>query len=135
MASVAGQFLDWGLVYLGGQLSTNLQGERLRQIDDSVVSTGQVYQTHAFVIRRAATPEVLRLLLKGHAPDAALGSWSRSRGDACFLFHPRQLLQQPGRASRWKDSDSFKEGEAFKRKGFARDGEYNFNPHQCVVKV
>uniref|UniRef100_A0A7S4SJG2 Uncharacterized protein n=1 Tax=Alexandrium monilatum TaxID=311494 RepID=A0A7S4SJG2_9DINO len=87
------------------------------------------FWTHAYVIRRSLAPEILRKLEHGFAADAALVSWANTAPSGrCFLFHPRQLLQQPGGADRWKDSDIFVQGELFKRKaGEIAGGRYTFS--------
>merc|ERR1712129_160699 len=129
---------NWGLVYLGGSLASFDFGTRNRQVDhddqlDNILVRGKLmYQTHAYLIRKQTAVFVLDKLEHGLAADAALVSWTRTAPDRCFAFRPRQILFQPGGASRWKDSDIFVEGAKFKRKAnkaAKRKGkEYSFAP-------
>merc|ERR1719217_952720 len=99
-------------------MSTGVTTEERRtlRLNDNLLSGKQVYQTHAFVIRRSLAPAILERLGKGFAADAAFVSWSRidRNSSRIFLFEP-QLLVQPGGAHRWKDSDIFVEGEFYKK--------------------
>ncbi|CAE7231372.1 TY5A [Symbiodinium sp. CCMP2592] len=121
MREIARSYPDWQLVYLGGSISSYIRKEERDawKITDFVKKAKQVYQTHAFVIRRGLVPLIQAKLERGLAADAALVSWSREAANddspSCFLFHPQGLLVQPGGAQRWKDSDIFVEGEFFKR--------------------
>ncbi|CAK9042637.1 unnamed protein product [Durusdinium trenchii] len=131
---------DWQLIYLGGTISSSVrlaQKEEWR-LNDHLLSAQQVYQTHAFVIRRSLIPTILHKLSEGFAADAAFVSWSRQNSEKCFLFQP-QLLKQPGGENRWKDSDIFVEGTWFK-KAYLNQGdesEYDFakaSKRRCSIK-
>jgi hypothetical protein len=120
---------NWGLVYLGGSFSAQKETLRMGRIGASIIKAKQIYQTHAFVIQRTIIPDVLSRLSLGFAADAALVSWSRAPSSQCFLFHPQQLMEQPGGSHRWKDSDIFVQGEFFKKDTMERTGEeYAFDP-------
>jgi len=86
------------------------------RVENILVRGKLMYQTHAYLIRKPTAVFVLDKLKRGLAADAALVSWTRTAPDRCFAFRPRQILFQPGGASRWKDSDIFVEGAEFKRK-------------------
>eukprot|EP00929_Paragymnodinium_shiwhaense_P046914 TRINITY_DN23849_c0_g1_i5.p1 TRINITY_DN23849_c0_g1~~TRINITY_DN23849_c0_g1_i5.p1 ORF type:complete len:476 (+),score=132.22 TRINITY_DN23849_c0_g1_i5:55-1428(+) len=109
---------QWGLVYLGGHVSSSVSTkEKLDMMLNSRIAVARcVYQTHAFIVRRSVMPKMLRLLERGYAADAALSSWSKQPDAAgrTFLFSP-PLLKQPGGTDRWKDSDIFVEGAFFQR--------------------
>jgi hypothetical protein len=108
---------EWGVVYLGGVLSTFSKHKLdVQPVHGGLRAASQVYQTHAFLVKSELAPEILDLLSKGYAVDAAYVSWSRRKCNAMrtFLFEP-QLLVQPGGAGRWKDSDIFIDGEFFKQ--------------------
>merc|ERR1719424_1740860 len=79
MRYISAQHPDWALVYLGGHISTSLSASERQalQLNDYLCSAKQVYQTHAFIIRRSIAPVILEQLQKGFAADAALVSWSR----------------------------------------------------------
>jgi len=133
MTLIARHCPEWELVYLGGHLSSKVKEENeewrmaVPAVELTVQSAREVYQTHAFVVRRSLVPVILRRLECGFAADAALASWSRKALGRCFLFHPQQLMRQPGGAKRWKDSDIFVEGEIFKAHGAKlADGRYSF---------
>merc|ERR1712060_830389 len=124
MRSIYKQCPDWGLIYLGGSLS-NFPDEKTGQnkskitpadrLNKSVVKGKEIYQTHAYLIRKKIAKDILKKLKSGQAADAALVSWCRENQSRCFSFHPRKILQQVGGAARWKDSDIFVQGEEFKR--------------------
>eukprot|EP00931_Biecheleriopsis_adriatica_P058353 TRINITY_DN34711_c0_g1_i1.p1 TRINITY_DN34711_c0_g1~~TRINITY_DN34711_c0_g1_i1.p1 ORF type:complete len:1037 (-),score=234.08 TRINITY_DN34711_c0_g1_i1:37-3117(-) len=124
MRIIAQEHPDWQLIYLGGNISTAVKKEEKESWQKSpwIKAAQQVYQTHAFIIRRSLIPDILAKLEKGLAADAAFVSWSRVSKDKCFLFHPRKLLVQPGGVDRWKDSDIFIEGEFFKQAAIKRSG-------------
>jgi len=101
----------------------------VRQISNRIAFGRQIYQTHAFVIRRTIIPHVQRLLKSGKAADAALVSWSRRQVERCFIFSPQQLMKQPGGPNRWKDSDIFVQGEYYKKASAKlTGGSYSFIP-------
>lgn len=129
MDRIATGFPRWGLVYLGGCISTgDLSARNFKPLDVGVAVDKKVYQTHAFLIRRDIAAEVYKRLQDGLAADAALVSWSRSVRKRCFLFMPC-LLSQPGGRGRMKDSDIFVEGEQFKQEAAKkRGGNYFFRP-------
>merc|ERR1712137_1256770 len=113
MRSIHKQCPDWGLIYLGGSLSTfrdaktGLNKCKITQADrlnDTIIKGKDMYQTHAYLIRRTIAQEVLERLKSGQAADAALVSWCKQNKSRCFSFHPRPILHQPGGANRWKDS-------------------------------
>ncbi|CAJ1417771.1 unnamed protein product, partial [Effrenium voratum] len=128
MRKVSRDYPDWQLVYLGGCISSNFRKREIEEwrISEWLLAARQVYQTHAFVIRRSLAQRILAKLAWGFAADAAFVSWSRSAGKKCFMFHPKQLLVQPGGEARWKDSDIFVEGEFFKHAAVERGGSYDF---------
>eukprot|EP00930_Biecheleria_cincta_P070078 TRINITY_DN5773_c0_g1_i2.p1 TRINITY_DN5773_c0_g1~~TRINITY_DN5773_c0_g1_i2.p1 ORF type:complete len:911 (-),score=194.35 TRINITY_DN5773_c0_g1_i2:35-2719(-) len=131
MASLSKTYPDWQLIYLGGSISSMVRKQDLEswRVNPRILAAKQVYQTHAFVIRRGLVQEILEKLHRGKAADAAFVSWSRSpkAANQCFLFHPQGLLQQAGGADRWKDSDIFIEGEFFKQAARKRaGGSYDF---------
>lgn len=133
MQLVAEWHPNWGVIYLGGAISTFARADsntQLGQLQKGLRSAKGVYQTHAFMIRSDVAPEILELLKKGYAADAAYVCWSRKKSNELrtFLFQP-QLLVQPRGTGRWKDSDIFVEGEFFKQEAAKlHDSEYRFNP-------
>jgi len=122
MKHLAEHHRHWGVVYLGGHISTGKPIE----IGNGLVQAVGVYQTHAVLIRRNILQELLRKLRAGFAADNALISWTRKAPGTCFLFNPA-LLQQPGGMGRCKDSDISVQGAFFcERKGI----NYSFNPRR-----
>jgi len=138
MRSIREQCSEWGLIYLGGCLSTfhdpktGLSRSIIKpsdRLNDIIIKGKQMYQTHAYLIRRTIARDILERLKSGQAADAALASWCRQNEDRCFSFHPRPILRQEGGSSRWKDSDIFAEGEVFKANKAKTTGkEYAFAP-------
>jgi len=129
MQHIAEHCPHWGVVHLGGHISS--YGRNLRAVGNCLVQAVGVYQTHALVIRRCIVPQLLGQLRVGSAADAAIVNWARKAPGSWFLFHPKQLLQQPGGADRWKDSDIFVDGEFFKKQMQKQTGsEYSFNPER-----
>jgi len=136
MRSICEECPDWGLIYLGGSLSTFTDPKTgshkstispSDRLSDLIVKGKQMYQTHAYLIRRNICQDILTRLKAGFAADAALVSWTRQNERRCFNFHPRNILLQP--ATRYKDSDIFVEGEDFKSKSARSSGEdYAFAP-------
>jgi len=116
MRFICSRYPEWGVVYLGGHVPTYGHKERHAEpLNERVRAPTRVYQTHAFLVRSTVVSEILELLHKGYAADAAYAAWSKKKCNMLrtFLFDP-QLLVQPGLANRWKDSDIFIEGEFFK---------------------
>mmetsp|Transcript_47746 Transcript_47746/g.87787 ORF Transcript_47746/g.87787 Transcript_47746/m.87787 type:complete len:672 (-) Transcript_47746:19-2034(-) len=124
---------DWNLIYLGGHISTSIKSAERTQwrISRELLQCKCIYQTHAYIIHRRIIPGILERMQQGMAADAALASWSRDRislegrmeGDVLMYSPP--LLCQPGGPVRFKDSDIFVEGEAFKVKK-TKDDSYAF---------
>ncbi|CAK0790557.1 unnamed protein product [Prorocentrum cordatum] len=126
MRVLARDFPDWGVVYLGGHVSTAVKKAEKQswKITNRLSTAKKVYQTHAFVVRRSVAPDVLKRLKRGYAADAAYVSWSKQASARCFMFYPQHLMKQPGGPERWKDSDIQEKRQRLKANG----GDYAFDP-------